>query len=748
MQRHAVYLSCALALAACDDQTAQISSPSKVPIPVVEPIPDPPADLPEPEEPEVVESGLDGPSTEQVEVRDVDGVSCLRWHAVELCGAWRWDADAVEYRGTGDMELILSAGVYRITQADLIVTLDPPRLTGLGAAAMPATGSTEDGETDTVPITVDGWADEETETSGVEVHGGMDLGIGELDFITEAFDLDVVTGVVDFAGDVGGLIVDTIFEDAQITLALFDPEEFIPRGPFQSDAGEYTPIMQAHLGVEGTARLNPFPVHLDGRVMLDADIDQDGEPDFTDPLGWALGGDGALRLDFQRLGWDFGLTLGDGAFFWDLGEGPAGLLAVRAHGALPDLFEGTPLAVMHTHADTRVNARFADVDDFLIRVDFTGALGPIDVHDAHLELSHTGIEGGMRISAIPGITDSFRVNGALSADARPAFMGSTAARIGGFVAQASVTLSEQGLAATTRLDVQHLGALDLAGELSATPRWSGRGELRPAGLRLAEVEATLSTDGLALAGHLDVNPLGSLNVSGHATPDTFELNGSGDLSLGGFAIADGAVGVSPAGAHARGRIQVLGVDVEVGGQLAGDGTRLTGQATLRPLGFELANAQISLGRDGADVRGRLHMPGLGSLDVSGRVHANGHFDLSGRGHLAPLGMHLANAHVRITHHSAQLSGRVGFGGAQFNVSGWMRSNGQFEMTGSVGGGGSAGPVSVRGTVRLRVRNQGADARFEGRGCLDLVFGERCQGVSGRVDSDGDICALGRCVNVL
>lgn len=747
MNRPALLLA-ALACVACDDSTGRISSPSPVPIPAPPPEYEVPDDLPDPRPPEVIEPGLDGPSTTDVEVRDVGGDTCLRLRDVDLCGAWRWNSDDLEYRGTGTIEMVLSAGIYRMYDADLTVTLDPPRLTGVANAGLPTTGASEDGEVDIVPVTVEDWADEETETSGIEVHGGMDLGVGVLDFVTEGFVLDAVGGVIDFAGDLGGLIVDFVFEDAAITFALFEPEEFIPRGPFFDGAGWYTPVLQAHLGIEGTARINPFPVHIDGRIMLDADVDDDGEPDYTDPLGWAMAGDGALRLDFQRAGWDFGFDLADAAFFWDLGEVPAGMLDLRAHGALPDLFEGTPLAVIRTQADAELHAHFGDVDDFLIHVDFDGRLGPIVLRDGVMQLDQDGIRGGMRIMAVPGVTDSFRVEGALIAGADPAFMGQVEARIAAFRTQASVTVSERGMAAETRLQIEHLGAIDLTGELHADPVWTGRGALSPAGLQLVDVDAELSRRGLSLAGRLGLGPFGEIDVSGHASPDTFELTGAGELGVAGFALADGHVAVTPNGGEIRGRLNILGAQVELMGRAAGADTALTGRATLRPAGFELADAQVTLSRHGVAISGRLHIPSFGSVAVSGHLQSDGRFSLSGRGELRPLGQRLADAQVTITHDGVRLSGRFRFGGAWFSVDGWVRSDGQFELNGATGGGGSAGPVSVRGEVRLQLRNSGVRARFHGRGCFDALFDDFCRGVELSVDSDGDVCWEGECVDVL
>ncbi len=119
---------------------------------------------------------------------------------------------------------------------------------------------------------------------------------------------------------------------------------------------------------------------------------------------------------------------------------------------------------------------------------------------------------------------------------------------------------------------------------------------------------------------------------------------------------------------------------------------------------------MTLGRNGVHVSGRIALPGIGGVDVSGSAPANGQFVLTGRADLNPAGIRIAGAAVTVRPGGAHIAGRAGFAGTGFDVSGEAWANGRYRFSGSVG-------VDVgvfAGRVTLTIENGRATATFSGQ----------------------------------
>ena len=195
------------------------------------------------------------------------------------------------------------------------------------------------------------------------------------------------------------------------------------------------------------------------------------------------------------------------------------------------------------------------------------------------------------------------LHGALDFDGNLTLGGSANVGVAGFdVFQGSFNFTNEHtaphmLTASGSLTIPAVGAASMSGWLDADGSFSltGSGALTPGGFTLASASFTWTNTQLSFGGTLTIPAgIGSVTVSGTATPTSFSLAGSATLGLGGFNMG-ATVTVNNYGLSASGSVMVAGSTLSMSGYIHTDGTYLltaSGNITLR--GYQFASASFTL----------------------------------------------------------------------------------------------------------------------------------------------------------
>lgn len=622
--------------------------------------PEPEAAEPEMAEPEMTEPEPTRPAPEdwvdpsealpaEAGVYAHEGRDCLTTGAggVVFCGAWARNAEMDRWEVTGDVDILLSGGaVHTIFNAELVSNADGTAVNGTGETAFPTGQYWDDEDTEDdeiVDVTISSppeFEDAESEVSGVEFQGGMGFENDALGFFSDAGAvLDPALGVVKTVGDFGmGILDDTVMEGAEVTFALFDPKPFQTRGPFYDGEGWVDYDLRSAAGIKGRVHMLPFPVIVDGEVNLDLDSNGDGDLFWTDGA-IALSADGALSLGYDRFGFDIDMEIADAAVVLDCARGtldrgaPCGL-DLRSHAGVESIFDGTPLELLPLGAEAGLYAHYEGVDDFVIRAEVSGDLLWMSVDEGHVELGDDGVTAALTVNNLPLPGQAMSVRGGINAD----------------------------------------------GDFALT----GTHDVTIAGFTLTAATISVTNDGATATGQVDLPGFGSATVTGELNTDDPRFEGTGDITVAGFRIANAAVTLDSAGLEVRGMIDLPGVArVEVDGRID-DNPVFRGRSEMRPAGFRIADGAVELSLNGARIHGRVNLPNVAEVDISGMVSTAGDFELTGRANISPVGVNIADADIHVSPQGARVTGRMAFAGIHVEVSGDVQRNGAFRFEGNAG----------------------------------------------------------------
>jgi hypothetical protein len=147
------------------------------------------------------------------------------------------------------------------------------------------------------------------------------------------------------------------------------------------------------------------------------------------------------------------------------------------------------------------------------------------------------------------------------------------------------------------LTIPNVGDAQMNGWLEADGRFrlTGSGTLSPGGFTLASASFTWTQTQLSLNGTLQVPAsIGTVSVSGTASPTNFSLTGSASLNLNGFSIA-ASVTLNNSGLFAQGGISVFNDTLTMSGYIQTNGTFLiTASGTKTLNGYRFASASFTL----------------------------------------------------------------------------------------------------------------------------------------------------------
>jgi hypothetical protein len=241
----------------------------------------------------------------------------------------------------------------------------------------------------------------------------------------------------------------------------------------------------------------------------------------------------------------------------------------------------------------------------------------------------------------------------------------------------------------------------------------GHAQANFAGFISANAHFVLNTSGLTADGSVDFH-LGSLGYSvpfsGWVHPDGhYQLTAQvAQLNFAGFVGAGVTLTLNNAGLTATASFQLGSV---VNASLTGtintnNQFTLTGASHVGFAGFG-ADATFTLTTSGMSVSAGVAVPYVGNVSMSGSLFTSGQFQLTFSGGLGINGFG-GNGWLRLDNNGVTAHLDVGFGvlGLQAHLDGYIRSNGQFQLTAAAGL--NLGPIS--GSLSFTLNNGGFQAQ--------------------------------------
>jgi hypothetical protein len=316
--------------------------------------------------------------------------------------------------------------------------------------------------------------------------------------------------------------------------------------------------------------------------------------------------------------------------------------------------------------------------------------------------------------------------------------GTAQASFSGFVIPtAAFVLNNDGLAVAGDATIQ-LGSVNVpvhfvaVGYIQTNGQFTldGHASANFDGWVMANADFVLTDTGLTAQGTAAAQiGTGSVNVlfAGWVHTDgQFNVTGTAQATFSGFAMPSAAFVLTNTGLTAQGTITAQigtgSVNILFAGWIHTDGQfNVTGTAQATFSGFAIPNAAFVLNNSGLAVAGDATIR-LGSVNVPvhfvavGYINPNGQFNLDGRTQATFSGFVSANADFMLNNSGLTAAGNVDFhlGSLGYSVpfTGWVHTDGQFQLTATVAQLNFAGFIGAGLTLTLNNAGLGAQGSFQ------------------------------------
>ncbi len=215
----------------------------------------------------------------------------------------------------------------------------------------------------------------------------------------------------------------------------------------------------------------------------------------------------------------------------------------------------------------------------------------------------------------------------------------------------------------------------------------GKANLTIAGFNLASATLEIDNTHMAVTVHYAYPGIFSADFAGTVTFNgNFDMSATATIGLAGF----GATGHlhlykmgSNAGLDISAHINVIVAQVDFSGYLHSNGQfQLTGTATAGFAGFG-ATASFTLNNGGVSVSAHINVF-VAQVDFTGYVRSNGQFSLTGSANVGLAGFSVARASFTLNNGGVSFSVHLNVIVAQVDFTGYVHSNGQWQLTGRAG----------------------------------------------------------------
>jgi hypothetical protein len=393
-----------------------------------------------------------------------------------------------------------------------------------------------------------------------------------------------------------------------------------------------------------------------------------------------VGLNGQMGLGYDKAGFNFSINIAQAsaAYTPDL---------VAFHGQTTEPFQGTPLQFIKPlnqydlagSLDSQGNVTISATASQAILLGFA-------TNSATVTLTNSGVTVADTFNDILGL-GQVKVTGGVDYQGNFSLTGTAnAGLIGGFAtANTQVTASNSGVALATDVTIPGLGQAHLSGSVQSNGQFSltGSANLTPAGFSMANASLTLSNSGLAVAGSVAIPGLGQASLKGSVqSSGQYTLTGSANLTLAGFSAANASLTLTKNGMAIQANISVLSQSVAFSGSVQANGSfSLTGKANLSLAGFSAASASLTLSNNGMAISAGITVVSQ-SVAMSGYIQNNGQFYLVGTANLILSGFTANGVGLTLTNSGMTISGNVVVLGWIVGMSGTIQANGQFSLNGA------------------------------------------------------------------
>lgn len=314
---------------------------------------------------------------------------------------------------------------------------------------------------------------------------------------------------------------------------------------------------------------------------------------------------------------------------------------------------GFPLNANFDLSNTNLTLESPTTLPFVGAVDFTGSLTPdgqysLTAPAADVTISGVSLTGisimldnnGLTVDAhttLPTVGDvdllgSLHTDGSYSLTATAADF-----TVAGFtLTNTTATLDNNGLIVSTHTTLPIIGEVDLTGTLADgvfTFQASGP-NFQTFGFQLTNVTTTLDDNGLTVGAHADLPVVGGVDFIGNLTFDGhYSLTANAqDFTVFGFTVSNATATLNNSGLTMSAHVTLpVAGSVDLSGSLTFDGHyNFQGTAAdVNILGFQLNSLLVTVSdTSGATVRAHATLPVLNGVDFVGQVQSNGNFSLS------------------------------------------------------------------------------------------------------------------------
>jgi hypothetical protein len=714
---------------------------------------------------------------------------------VTLCADWSVAGDV--WSAHGDVEVQTPLGPFRLANADVEAQLDPPALTGTVDLPLPDLGILAEvgfeGSAPRAEIALGyGEALEEIEIGGqpmaldpedtylmFDYDTAFSASFGPMSVTSGGSASTLVIGpnepLLYMAGDLLDLMPTAPIRNVALGIS------FDGRLPWESenplwDGDTLEPrTLDGHLLVEGDIKLGRYPIWVHGHTIYDLDADNDGEA-LSDARDFRFGSDSAVDVSLSVGEMSLDLPLARASVIYDASQGEIGHVAFYAQDG-GNVWADTPLEFIQPSGDQQtLYGYFHDTDDFAVHYERVCALAGFPAGQVQVEL---GSDGAWVLGTLQpmGLLPEVEVEGEIRRSGQVRLRGTADMEIAGIpLANAEFTVKKRSVSMAARAQLPLVGSIDLDGTFSANGQiaLNGRADLTLAGYTLSDATVRLDNGGIWIEGEAQLGPFGRTTMSGSVTANgQFELEGAVNVDMLGLNVSNARARISNDGARIEARLNLGVATFDLEGSFEANGDfDLNGAARVRVAGFDLGvmEARVSKGfrvfnvnLSGTvvplplpyvevDLSGRASLPGVGSVRLEGGMRqtplplASRPFSLSGSANVRIAGLNISSGKVKVSSSKVEVEGRVQFAGSRVKVKGRLRSNGSFDMEGSVHideGFSIAGTgVSVEGSMTVEIDDGDLDADMDGKVCAKINYGfgshKECAGFGVGVNSRGEI----------
>lgn len=177
--------------------------------------------------------------------------------------------------------------------------------------------------------------------------------------------------------------------------------------------------------------------------------------------------------------------------------------------------------------------------------------------------------------------------------------------------------------------------------------------LRLGGIDIDDVSIGYSNGRLNLSGQVAIPGVFSGTLSGwYRSPSDFSLTATSNVTLGGFAMSNAALTLSPSGFKANGSVDLKVAQVNANVAVNRYGSfSMSGDTALSFSGHNLANGHYNLNRYGLTVSGTANVMG-NNWGLSGTVYSDGAYTFSANQNLTIQGFSMSSAQVSLARYTA------------------------------------------------------------------------------------------------